>query len=119
MINEYCPHCENDVELELKFQPQICSSCKNIILPCSLCDTNAVECSKCPLSALLEAKEEVERENQKYKECSSFNVALDQVLYKDGTIGWEVSIEQTNGTNDISKFEKYEDALEEYNSNDL
>lgn len=48
-----------------------------------------------------------ERENQKYKECGSFNVALDYVSSEDGTFYWEVTIEWMDGTpSDIE--EKYD-----------
>ena len=39
----------------------------------------------------------IERENQKYKECGPFNVALDYVSFEDGTYEWQVSIEWTDG----------------------
>ena len=38
-----------------------------------------------------------ERENQKYKECGSFNVALDYVSFENGTYIWEVCIEWSDG----------------------
>ncbi len=34
---ECCPHCENEVVLETKFEKQICPICGKKILPCSLC----------------------------------------------------------------------------------
>ncbi len=60
---------------------------------------------------------EEERENQKYKECGPFNVALDHVAFKDGTYVWEVSIEWTDGAPGTNmEFEKYDEALVEYNN---
>jgi len=57
-----------------------------------------------------------ERENQKYKECGSFNVALDYVSSEDGTFYWEVTIEWTDGTpSDIEeKYDTYEKALKSF-----
>ena len=59
---------------------------------------------------------EKERENVKYKECGSFNVALDFVLFKDDSSEWQVSIEWTDGapSTDID-FKTYDEALAEYN----
>ena len=37
VVYEVCPHCGNEVELENKFDVQICPSCGRPILPCSLC----------------------------------------------------------------------------------
>lgn len=56
-----------------------------------------------------------ERENQKYKECGSFNIALDCVSFEDGTFHWEVIIEWTDGTpSDIEKYDTYEKALKSF-----
>lgn len=59
---------------------------------------------------------EYERENQKYKECGQFNVALDYVSFKDGTYNWQVSIEWTDGAPSTDMdYETYDEALAEYN----
>jgi len=65
----------------------------------------------------LQSSLEQERENQKYKECGLFNVALDFVLLKDGTEFWEVDIEFEDNTsyNTTFEYETYEDALAEFN----
>lgn len=56
-----------------------------------------------------------ERENQKYKECGSFNVVLDYVSSEDGTCYWEVAIEWTDGTPcDTEKYDTYEKALKSF-----
>lgn len=59
---------------------------------------------------------EKERENQEYKECGLFNIALDFVLLKDDSIEWQVSVEWTNGaqSTDID-YKTYDEALAEYN----
>ena len=44
---EWCPECENEVELDAEMKVQTCPSCGLAILPCSICDTRP--CSKCPL----------------------------------------------------------------------
>ena len=44
---ELCPKCEHEVEIEGKFEVQICSSCGKPLLPCSLCIH--MPCSNCPL----------------------------------------------------------------------
>lgn len=57
-----------------------------------------------------------ERENQKYKECGSFNVALDYVSFENGTHIWEVCIEWSDGAcPTVMEYEKYKEALAEYN----
>ncbi len=58
----------------------------------------------------------IERENQKYKECGPFNVALDYVSFEDGTYEWQVSIEWTDGAPSTDMdFKTYDEALAEYN----
>lgn len=37
-ITEWCPHCEDEVELAGIMKRQICPTCLKFILPCSLCD---------------------------------------------------------------------------------
>jgi predicted RNA-binding Zn-ribbon protein involved in translation (DUF1610 family) len=49
VVFEVCPHCENEVKLEAKFEAQVCPSCKTIILPCSICPVSD-NCLNCPLS---------------------------------------------------------------------
>lgn len=65
----------------------------------------------------LQSSLEQERENQKYKECGQFNVALDFVLLKDGTEFWEVDIELGDDASYDTTFEydTYEEALAEFN----
>jgi thiol-disulfide isomerase/thioredoxin len=46
-VTEWCPHCDNEVELEMEFKTQFCSNCKNKILPCAQCENH--KCSSCPL----------------------------------------------------------------------
>ena len=36
-IDEYCPHCECEVELDNDFKVQICPNCGKHIVPCNLC----------------------------------------------------------------------------------
>ncbi len=58
----------------------------------------------------------IERENQNYKECGPFNVALDYVSFEDGTYEWQVSIEWTDGAPSTDMdFKTYDEALTEYN----
>ena len=44
---EWCPHCEEEVELDTRFEMQICPSCGKRIAPCNLCGGNCI--SPCPL----------------------------------------------------------------------
>lgn len=48
-ITEYCPHCENEVDLRPVFSVQVCPSCGELILPCNLCDHDNCNCANCPL----------------------------------------------------------------------
>ena len=48
-IFEYCPHCEDEVEIKRVFKAQKCPNCGKVILPCSMCDHDKVKCSECPL----------------------------------------------------------------------
>lgn len=47
---EVCPCCNNEVQLESQFEAQVCSSCNDIILPCSICPVSD-NCLNCPLSS--------------------------------------------------------------------
>lgn len=47
-IYEICPHCDEEVQLESKFEAQVCPSCLKIILPCSIC-THKENCENCVL----------------------------------------------------------------------
>lgn len=49
VVFEVCPHCENEVKLEVKFEAQVCPHCNIIILPCSICQVSD-NCLNCPLS---------------------------------------------------------------------
>lgn len=53
-IYEYCPHCDTEVELKFKFEPQICPNCGRVLLPCSMCEG----CGKCPLAGSRYVEEE-------------------------------------------------------------
>lgn len=44
---EWCPECEVEVELDTKFEMQICPNCGMPIAPCNLCGGRC--CSPCPL----------------------------------------------------------------------
>lgn len=44
---EMCGECEEEVELETKFEIQICPSCGKPIAPCNLCGGHCI--SPCPL----------------------------------------------------------------------
>jgi hypothetical protein len=46
-VSEWCSNCQNEVELERKFQRQICPICKIEIFPCAQCTEDG--CSECPL----------------------------------------------------------------------
>lgn len=46
-IVEFCPHCENEVVLDAKFQKQYCPICNKLIKPCSMCD---ICTNPCPLA---------------------------------------------------------------------
>lgn len=46
---ETCPYCENEVEIETKFEKQECPKCGSIIKPCNLCLTDKIKCIECPL----------------------------------------------------------------------
>ena len=48
-VVEWCPHCDQEVELRSIFKSQKCPSCGRKIKPCALCDTNKCSCSVCPI----------------------------------------------------------------------
>lgn len=48
-IYEYCPYCEDEVELKDEFKVQVCPNCGRPIIPCSTCDMRRTPCFKCPL----------------------------------------------------------------------
>ena len=56
-LNEYCPHCNGEIEVAYKgFVIHQCPDCKNDLTPCSICDAYtdnevkvyAQSCSQCP-----------------------------------------------------------------------
>ena len=51
-IFEWCPYCCDEVELDNKFEAQICPSCGNRILPCCLCETCLGWDTDCPLNVI-------------------------------------------------------------------
>lgn len=52
--SEYCPYCEQDVEIENELKVQICPNCGRAIVPCNICTLCANgNCSNnCPLEKL-------------------------------------------------------------------
>lgn len=44
---EWCQECENEVELDTRFEMQICPSCGKPIAPCNLCSGRCI--TPCPL----------------------------------------------------------------------
>lgn len=49
--SEWCPHCDEEVELEHELKVQKCPNCGKWIVPCSVCPL--IDCSvKCPLERL-------------------------------------------------------------------
>jgi len=57
-----------------------------------------------------------EREIVNYKECGSFNVSFNHVLFEDETYVWEVVIDWTDGAYPTKmEFDTYDEAFSEYN----
>jgi len=52
VIYEYCPFCEQEVELKNEFKVQICPNCGKHILPCSICAKE--HCQDCELERVRE-----------------------------------------------------------------
>ena len=48
-VYEMCPHCGNEVILEVKFKKQSCPICGELICPCSLCADCKGWPTNCPL----------------------------------------------------------------------
>jgi predicted RNA-binding Zn-ribbon protein involved in translation (DUF1610 family) len=48
MVAEWCPNCEQEVELEEVLTPQLCPNCSVVILPCALCG-DYDNCNNCKL----------------------------------------------------------------------
>ncbi|USK77818.1 hypothetical protein [Peribacillus frigoritolerans] len=53
-VEEWCPHCEDEVDLPKAFTPHTCPNCKEVILPCNQCEDRF--CLSCPLESLKEKK---------------------------------------------------------------
>ena len=55
-ITEFCPHCEQEVELNEEFKVQQCPNCGKHIVPCNMCPLLAEnKCpNKCPLATMAE-----------------------------------------------------------------
>ena len=41
---EWCPYCEEEVELQSKLDMQVCPSCGKPIWPCNLCEDCTADC---------------------------------------------------------------------------
>lgn len=54
-IFEWCPLCDNEVELKEEFRVQLCPICGKYILPCDMCDHNISPCGDCPLEKARDA----------------------------------------------------------------
>jgi hypothetical protein len=52
-ITELCPHCEEETQLENKFEVQYCK-CGKPIIPCSICPNNYEGCTTCKLQKQVE-----------------------------------------------------------------
>ncbi len=48
-VNEWCPHCEEDITLPAIMQIYKCPICTHRLKPCALCDIDIVNCNKCKL----------------------------------------------------------------------
>lgn len=51
-VTEWCPLCDQEVELKEEFTAQECPNCKDIILPCNQCVK--MDCLNCPLEGIRE-----------------------------------------------------------------
>lgn len=51
-FTEYCPHCEQEVELRYEFRVHRCPKCGKLIAPCNLCNHDLCDCDKCPLARI-------------------------------------------------------------------
>ncbi|MFA6608868.1 MAG: hypothetical protein WCT07_03085 [Candidatus Paceibacterota bacterium] len=64
-IEEFCPHCGLEATLKNEFHAQACSECGEMILPCSICQSNidgdTDACINCPIehTKISAQKEEV------------------------------------------------------------
>lgn len=45
--DEYCPCCDTEVVIP-SFGVSFCPNCGELILPCSMCDTDYNDCGNCP-----------------------------------------------------------------------
>lgn len=94
MIEEFCEHCVDHVELTPEFRVHTCPNCGKAIVACTLCPLSADEaqCSTCPLAKLAEQQNQLNEYGVKTTVidfCSSFNGA-DISLREQG---FEIAIE--------------------------
>lgn len=87
---EYCPHCENEVELKNPVEKvrQRCPVCGEMILPCSICSKRTEGCRECAIK---------ENEPEWYVIISNF----DEEIW--GTYGYEDFLEETQEYADFHK----------------
>ena len=50
MVTEWCPFCEEEVEIKAQMRVQKCPNCGENIIPCCLCDMDKADCANCKLS---------------------------------------------------------------------
>ena len=50
MVTEWCPFCEEEVEIKAQMRVQKCPNCGENIIPCCLCDMDKADCANCKLA---------------------------------------------------------------------
>lgn len=94
-VYEYCPHCEEEVELNNEFKVQICPNCGHAIVPCNICPLDDC-CSNCPLDALCRQKNnEIDEEAGIEVTLESFTELFDKQTRQHQDDGYTILIAET------------------------
>lgn len=94
-VYEYCPYCNEEVELNNEFKVQICPNCGHAIVPCSICPLDSC-CSNCPLEALCRQKNnEIGEEAGIEVTLESFTELFDKQTRQHQDDGYTILIAET------------------------
>ena len=85
---EMCPYCDCEVELETKWEAQVCPECGMLIAPCSLCYPYDCKCGDCRLSKECDQAnhERLRFDEFKSKVCNGARRAIDALTNDDNII---------------------------------
>lgn len=112
---EFCHHCDNEVELETKWEVQTCPVCGCAIAPCNLCFPYDSDCNKCPLDKECRKRNKAEFTFERFKNKLSLQLkrAHDELENDDNLVDIRAYRYPYDPKNDIAIFCAYPPKFEE------